>query len=208
MRKWMVWFMAAVLVISAAEAQEPVQSISAIDTTKVVQITGSDDNVILDEFLIFPVESKAAIQQEIRRLYDFVNGTEGEPPILFFMPEQWQRVEQSLPEGILPEQLQVNEIQSIDEINYSSEIGDVRVEFEFATAYETGKAVSILLGLTFVDVSEEWDENTDWNTVTEWWVLEAEAMDNGNLMVMFPQVVLEKMMSSSATTMVVFNEPF
>ncbi len=210
MKKWMILLMAAmVLGISTAAAQAPVESISAIDTTRVVEITGADDVVLSDEFAIFPVESKVAIEQEIRRFYDFVNSTENkQPPITFFMTEQQQMVEQSLPDGVLPELLQVNEIVSIDEINYTTEIGDVHVEFEFATTYEPGIFVSILLGLTHADVSEEWDEDTDWNTNTEWWVLKAQAQENGDLLITFPQEVLEKMMSAPAITMVVFNQPF
>jgi hypothetical protein len=210
MRKWMIPLMAAVVLsMSAAAAQAPVESISAINTTRVVEITDANSEVLPDKFAIFPVESKTAIQQEIRRLYDFVNAVDAKkPPIQFFMQEQRQMVQDGIPEWISPDALEVNEIISIDEINYDEQIGDVRVEFEFATTYETGIRISVLLGITHMDVSQEWDENTDWNTGTEWFALKAEVVNNGRLLIMFPQDVLVKMTTAAATTMIVFNEPF
>ena len=208
MKKFAFWMMAAFLVLSAAWAQGAVQSISAVNTTQVIEIEGTGGADLPDVFRLFPVEPKAAIEQEIRRLYEFVNASqEQQPPILFFMQEQQQMIREKLPEGVLPDMLQVNEIVTIDEINYDTQIGDVRVEFSFATIYETGKTVSILLGVTTADVSQEWDENTDWNTNTQWHVLEAEVLPNGHLIIAFPQDVLQKMMTATATTMVVFSEP-
>ena len=208
MKKWAAWMVAAVLVLSVCGARAAVRSVSTSDTTRVVETRGTGQAELPEQFRIFTVESKVAIQQEIKRLYDFVNDAqETRPPVRFFTQEQQQLVQDRLPDSVLPDTLQVNEIISVDEINYDTQIGDVDVEFAFATPYATGKTVTILLGITHADVSREWDENTDWNTDTEWVALDAVAMENGHLLIDFPQDVLEKMTTATATTMVVFNEP-
>ncbi len=206
MKKWTVLMTVVCLVLAMSGAQAAVQSITTFDTTQVISMSGAA--ALEDPFRIFPVESPTAIQQEIQRMFDFVNAQTGEePPVRFFAETEQALVQAELPDTLEADTLLVNEILSLGIVNYDEKYGDVSVEFAFATVYEPGKFVTILLGITNADVNTEWDENTDWNTNTLWVALKAEALDNGHLRVTFPQDALVKMMSASAITMIIFNQP-
>ena len=208
MKKWAVILAVIMLFAILAPANAAVPSISTSDTTKVVSITVTNSTTESEGFRIFEVESAVAIQQEIRKLYDFVNETEERrSPIEFFEESVQEKIREQLPEEIPLDSLLINEIISVDEVNYDTQYGDVNVEFEFATTYEVGKTVCILLALTYyVDVHSELDEDTELNENTEWVTLEAIALENGHLLIVFPQDVLLKMEQASATTMIVLNE--
>ncbi len=206
MKRRMVFLMTLVLVLAMSGAQAAVQSISTFDTTQVISMSGT--TALDDPFRIFPVESPVAIRQEIKRMFDFVNAATGEvPPVQFFAEKEQALVQAELPDTLLPDMLLVNEILSLGIVNYDEKYGDVAVEFAFATVYEPGKFVTVLLGLTNADVNREWDADTNWDTNTEWVTLKAETLETGHLRITFPQDVLVKMMSAPAITMVIFNEP-
>lgn len=206
MRKWIAGMLTLTLILTVTIATAGVPSISTEDTTSVVWLsTGTSEN---DPFRIYEVKTPKAVQTEIKRLYDFVNDTEEKlPPSQFFSEEIQTMLQDALPEDLALDTMLVNEIITIDEINYDQKYGDVNVEFKFATAYEEGKTVLILLGLTHKDVSEEWDENEDREEYTKWVSVEAIALENGDLLILFPQEVLLEINEATAVTMIVFNEP-
>jgi hypothetical protein len=183
------------LLLTVVGANAAVPSISTSDTTQTESTTASTGATVSDDFKIFIVETPESTQQVISNLYDFVNATEQtQPPARYFSEETQQMIQEKLLDNASLDSLAVNEIVSLKVENYDTAYGDVTVEFSFATEYEIGKAVVVLLGLT------------DAAGNIEWIAVDAVAVEGGGLSAIFPQDVLLKMEQSSAVTMVVFNE--
>lgn len=187
---------ALVLVMVLAAANAGVPSISTNDTTQIKDMKASASETIDQGFILNVVEPPKVVQNEIQSFYQYVNNETGtKAPIGYFPEAVQQAVQEKLPEDIAEDTLQVNEMISLQTYNYDTKYGDVTVEIAFATVYQEGSTVVVLVGLSDADGN------------IEYVVVDAYVTPSGSLMVVFPQELLLRMEKAAAIPLVVFNEP-
>ncbi len=180
-------------IVSAAGAAVP--SISTFDSTQVVSITSSADEINDTNFAIFPVEPKDPMKEEIKKMYDFVTA---ETPLKalagYFTQEDQDKIAEKIPESLTPDMLDANEITPLAIVNYDVVYEDVYVEFSFATKYEAGKAVVGFLGLM------------DSQGNIQWVALNATVADGGGVICEFTEEICLQMEKAVEMVLIIFSE--
>ena len=94
----------------------------------------------------------------------------------------------------------MNEFVTLQLNGFEKITNDVKADFTFTTKYEADKKTAVVLGL----YNGQRDANGQY--IVEWVVLGAEALENGDLCVVFPADVLAQINDAVAVSMAVLSE--
>ena len=190
------------LALGCASA-ETVATIPSKTTSDMAQIAAVEATGVVPEdsgFVVEIVQDTEPVQAEVAKLYTAVT-VGGVAPVEYFPVEVKEAVAAALPETVVPEALELNELVPVDARNYDISYGDVYATFAFATMYTPGQTVVALLGLYTGEV----DENG--NYIVEWVTLNAEVNEDGTLRVLMPADVVARLQAAPAAALAVLNEP-
>ncbi|MBQ3080665.1 MAG: hypothetical protein IJC48_11830 [Clostridia bacterium] len=193
-----------ILAVPGEGEKEPVAppqtgSKTATDNTQIEDIA-SANGLIKDDFKIIVAEDKEPIKREIEKMYAFVN-EENKAPAEYLPAEVLALAVDAL-DGCEISLMEINEFVTIESVNYKEEYGDIVVNIEFVTNFAVGQKACACLAV----YTGETDEATGEYKV-EWVVLEAVALENGNLSVYIPMEEVLRIQDEFAVGMIVMNEP-
>lgn len=123
--------------------------------------------MIEDNFRLFLADLTDPMQQEILRIGEHV--AEDGLILDYFPDERKAEALLMLPEGIDETELVAYDIIALTVENYKDTYGDVNVEVQFGTSYDTEKAMVVLAGFEIKDAQEQ--------PYMEWYVLRTEALE-------------------------------
>lgn len=123
--------------------------------------------MIKDDFRLFLTDLTEPMQAEVLRIGEHV---QEDGLILDYFPDE-RKAEAllMLPEGIDEAELIAYDIIALRSENYKDTYGDVNVEIQFGTSYDTEKAMIVLAGFEIKDAQEQ--------PYMEWFVLRTEALE-------------------------------
>ena len=176
MRKTLLVVIAFLLVLcvpttALAKAAEPSKS--------------TDDTTTTTGFVVEVVEDTESSTDLLASIYQLVNDESGSV-ISYFDDAVQQEISGKLPEGTDLTKLQMNELVTIQAFNYTDALGDQSATFSFATSYTVEQKLVAMVAIFNAD-----------GTVAQWIALDATVVD-GQVVVTFPQSVLEALNSNSA----------
>lgn len=212
MKKWLSALLAVVLLFSAVAMAAPVKSKTSSDLTKITSITAGGEDATSMGY-IFVTEDSVMALDELDKIIETVN-VQKKAPIEHFDAATQQAmldlVRTTNPEVGSLANWNLNEFVSLGVApEYSAEIGDLVVTFEFATPYKVGQKVTAVVGTfdgTRTEVAEgKYEYNVNW-TPLEGEVVAA-AADNSQVAVKFPTDTILEMQGSVANVMAVLAEP-
>jgi len=212
MKKWLSALLAVVLLFSAVAMAAPVKSKTSSDLTKITSITAGGEDVTSMGY-IFVTEDSVMALDELDKIIETVN-VQKKAPIEHFDAATQQAmldlVRTTNPEVETLADWNLNEFVSLGVApEYSAEVGDLVVTFEFATPYKVGQKVTAVVGTfdgTRTEVAEgKYEYNVNW-TPLEGEVVAA-AADNSQVAVKFPTDTILEMQGSVANVMAVLAEP-
>ena len=212
MKKWLSALLAVVLLFSAVAMAAPVKSKTSSDLTKITSITAGGEDVTSMGY-IFVTEDSVMALDELDKIIETVN-VQKKAPIEHFDAATQQAmldlVRTTNPEVETLADWNLNEFVSLGVApEYSAEVGDLVVTFEFATPYKVGQKVTAVVGTfdgTRTEVAEgKYEYNVNW-TPLEGQVVAA-AADNSQVAVKFPTDTILEMQGSVANVMAVLAEP-
>ncbi len=198
---------------------EPVvtPSKSARDVVRIHRWYSKSGEVIDDLFKIFLVDKTEMMECEIAHIGEFI--AEGHAPIEWFPEDIQNQAELLLKVDTDPAELMIYDIVAIMAEDYKDTYGDVATEQIFASAYEPGRSMVVMLG--FPKKSPEQDAvmlncpktteermallPTDELSHMEWYCLRAEAIEDA-VEIVFKQLVIPQMEQEPAM-LIVFSEP-
>lgn len=170
---------------------------TASDTTTVQHPTGENGTQLPDEFDVRRVEDTEAIRKEIQKMRLH---REARKSFASFYPLTAQHAAQLLlPDGFDMDSLVAFEMLSVECVNYKPTYGDVLVRISFATPFEDGQCITVMLGL------ERENRDDPDNHELDWVALYGEVKE-GCVEIVFPQAGLEIMEEHPALLMVL-SEP-
>ena len=122
--------------------------------------------VIEDDFRLFVTHMSLAQEMEVYRIGDHIAA--GEPILDYFPAERKHEALLMLPDDIDENDLVAYDIIALMDENYHDTYGDVSVEIQFGTTYDTEKAMIVLAGFEIKDAREQ--------PYMDWYVLRTEAI--------------------------------
>lgn len=212
MKKWLSALLAVVLLFSAVAMAAPVKSKTSSDLTKITSITAGGEDVTSMGY-IFVTEDSVMALDELDKIIETVN-VQKKAPIEHFDAATQQAmldlVRTTNPEVETLADWNLNEFVSLGVApEYSAEVGDLVVTFEFPTPFKVGQKVTAVVGTfdgTRTEVAEgKYEYNVNW-TPLEGQVVAA-AADNSQVAVKFPTDTILEMQGSVANVMAVLAEP-
>ena len=212
MKKWLSALLAVVLLFSAVAMAAPVKSKTSSDLTKITSITAGGEDVTSMGY-IFVTEDSVMALDELDKIIETVN-VQKKAPIEHFDAATQQAmldlVRTTNPEVETLADWNLNEFVSLGVApEYSAEVGDLVLTFEFPTPFKVGQKVTAVVGTfdgTRTEVAEgKYEYNVKW-TPLEGEVVAA-AADNSQVAVKFPTDTILEMQGSVANVMAVLAEP-
>jgi len=212
MKKWLSALLAVVLLFSAVAMAAPVKSKTSSDLTKTTSVTAGGVDVTSMGY-IFVTEDSVMALDELDKIIETVN-VQKKAPIEHFDAATQQAmldlVRTTNPEVETLADWNLNEFVSLGVApEYSAEVGDLVVTFEFATPYKVGQKVTAVVGTfdgTRTEVAEgKYEYNVNWTPLEGEVVAAAE--DNSQVAVKFPTDTILEMQGSVANVMAVLAEP-
>ena len=122
--------------------------------------------VIEDDFRLFLTRMSMAQEMEVYRIGGHI--AEGGLILDYFPAERKQEALMLLPDDIDEKDLVTYDIVALMDENYKDTYGDVSVEIQFGTTYDTEKAMVVLAGFEIEDAREQ--------PYMDWYVLRTEAI--------------------------------
>lgn len=123
--------------------------------------------VIADDFRLFLTNLSIAQEMEVYRIGTHI--AEGGLILDYFPEERKEEALLMLPDDIDEKDLVTYDIIALMDENYKDTYGDVSVEIQFGTTYDTEKAMVILAGFEIEDAREQ--------PYMDWYVLRTEAIE-------------------------------
>lgn len=123
-------------------------------------------NVIEDDFRLFLTHMSMAQEMEVYRIGTYL--AEGGLILDYFPAERKEEALLMLPDDIDEKDLVAYDIIALMDENYKDTYGDVSVEIQFGTTYDTQKAMVVLAGFEIKDAREQ--------PYIDWYVLRTEAI--------------------------------
>lgn len=157
---------------------------------------GLDGTALPEDFEVRQVETTDTIQTEIESFR--LHRGENKSYISFFPTEVQSAAALLMPEGQDMDSLIAYEMMNVDCINYEYTYGDVLVRIKFATSFEDGQNVVVVLGVENKNTAGE-------DNQLQWTVLRAEVAD-GYVNITFAQSALLAMEKAPALLMIL-SEP-
>lgn len=171
---------------------------TASDIVEIKRPTGLDGSALPEDFEVRETEETAIIATERASIRAFVKD-ENKPVIQFYPVSVQNEALLLLPEGLDAEKLVAYEVMDVDCVNYKHTFGDVLVRIKFATPYEDGQKLVVMLGL-------DRGQSADSQNQLDWIALRSEVKE-GYVNITFAQAALE-IMEERAALMMVLSEPF
>lgn len=119
-----------------------------------------------DDFRLFLTHMSIAQEMEVYRIGDHI--AQGGLILDYFPVERKEEALLMLPDDITENDLAIYDIIALMDENYKDTYGDVSVEIQFGTTYDTEKAMVVLAGFEIEDAREQ--------PYMDWYVLRAEAI--------------------------------
>ena len=170
---------------------------TANDIVVIEHPTGIDGSALPEDFEVRETEETAIIAAENTSIRSFVKD-ENKPVIRFYPTEAQNEAMLLLPEDLDVEKLVAYEVMDVDCVNYKHAFGDVLVRIKFATPYQDGQKLVVMLGL-------DREQTADSANQLDWVVLRSEVKD-GYVNITFAQAALE-IMEERPALMMVLSEP-
>jgi len=170
---------------------------TASDIVVIEHPTGIDGSELPEDFEVRETEETAIIAAENTSIRSFVKD-ENKPVIRFYPAEAQNEAMLLLPEDLDVEKLVAYEVMDVDCINYKHTFGDVLVRIKFATPYQDGQKLVVMLGL-------DREQAADSTNQLDWVALRSEVKD-GYVNITFAQAALE-IMENHPALMMVLSEP-
>lgn len=145
----------------------------------------TDDTTTESSFIVEVVEDTKSSTDLLASIFQLVNDN-GSNVISFFDDTVQQAISAKLPEGADLTKLQMNELVTIQAFNYTNTLGDQSATFSFATSYTAEQKLVAMVAIFNADGS-----------VAQWIPLDAAVVD-GQVVITFPQSVLELLNTNSA----------
>ena len=169
---------------------------TANDIVVIEHPTGIDGSALPEDFEVRETEETAIIAAENTSIRSFVKD-ENKPVIRFYPTEAQNEAMLLLPEDLDVEKLVAYEVMDVDCVNYKHAFGDVLVRIKFATPYQDGQKLVVMLGL-------DREQTADSANQLDWVVLRSEVKD-GYVNITFAQAALEIMEERPALMMVLIE---
>ena len=191
MKKLMAFALVLVMLLSCAALAESVPSKTSDDEEYVVYYTSAatEDEIDLTVELVERDEMKQQVIDEIENFGKKLS--EGSKAIECFAPEIQEKIAERIPET---DDLVINEIAPLFAGNYEDAYGDVYVVIKLITEYAPEQELVAAVG-TYADAESE----------AEWYILDAEALEDGTVKVLFTAECLEAVQAAHAATIVILN---
>ena len=172
--------------VVSAQTQEvehvSLPSKTAYDTVKVTKVAAADGTQIEDDFELLVVEESEIITRELALIREHVK-TEEQPVCTWLPDEDRDEIQLLLTDGLDRDELVVYDYLPLITKNYKETYGDVISSFTFATPYEPGQQVVTVLGLPR-------EEQVEGETLMDWAVQRAQVNENGEVEIVFDQLML------------------
>lgn len=182
-----------------------VPSKTTTETSRVVSVETASGTEAT--FTVEITEDAETVQQEIAKLYTFVNDTEnGGAPIEHFPVETQEKVrEQMIAQGAQEnfdlKTLELNEFVTLKETGYAQSFGDAKVKLEFVTKYVPGQKLVALLGFYTGELDAEG------NPVVVWEAMPVEVLEDGNVVIALSEEQLLAFGEADSVALAMLNEP-
>lgn len=170
---------------------------TASDIVVIERPTEIDGSELPEDFEVRETEETAIIAAENASIRSFVKD-ENKPVIRFYPADAQNEAMLLLPKDIDMEKLVAYEVMDVDCVNYKHTFGDVLVRIKFATPYQDGQKLVVMLGL-------EREQTADSTNQLDWIALRSEVKD-GYVNIAFAQAALE-IMEEHPALMMVLSEP-
>ncbi|MBR3504887.1 MAG: hypothetical protein IKO07_11700 [Clostridia bacterium] len=196
-----------------------VPSKTTTTTTTISTIAGASGQTLPDKFGLTVVPDTAMTADVIEDMYEFVS--EGGTLIDYFEPEVQNDILAHLnankpaTEALTLDDLkdyEINEVVSVDAVNYEEGMDDVVVNFDFATPYEPGQKLIAILDCFNGERVEVAPNEFEW--VSDKYILDAEVVEvevdgktENQVAVTFTEEALRAMNDSVANTLSILSEP-
>lgn len=191
MKKIALALASTLLVLSAAGAMAAVPSKTTTDVTRVKAVESTEPTLVIEV-----AEDAAPVAEEIAKIYQQV-AVNGQAAVAYFPTETQSEIIALLPEGVKSSAMIMNEFVTLTAEGVAA---DGKATFTFTTRYTVNQKVVVVIGL--YDGTR--GANGQYNV--EWVVLDAEALENGDIAVEFPAELVERMENAGATAMAVLND--
>ena len=202
MKKMALALVAALMMLSMSTAFAATPSKTTTDVTQVKEVaTVNEDGTTTaaKNWNLEVTEDSDEVTSEIAKIYAHVV-TAGNHAVSYFPIETQEALAELFGADFDLKTLNLNEFVTLKLTGYENIGGDAKVTFTFTTKYEVGKKVAVVVGL----YNGQRDANGQY--IVEWVVLGAEALENGDLCVVFPADVLAQINDAVAVSMAVLSE--
>lgn len=192
MKKLMAFALVLVMLLSCAAMAESAPSKTSADEEYVVYyytLSAIEGEINLIVELVERDEMKQQVIDEIENFGKKLS--EGSKAVECFAPEIQEKIAEKIPET---DDLEINEIAPLFAANYDEAYGDVDVVIKFITEYAPEQELVAAIG-TYADEESE----------AEWYILDAEALEDGTVKVLFIAECLEAVQAADAATIVILN---
>lgn len=188
------------LAMSTAFAATPSKTTTDVTQVKEVVTVNEDGTTTAAEgWNLAVAEDSDEVTNEIANIYAHVV-TAGNSAVSYFPAATQEALAEVVGEDVDLKTLTMNEFVTLELTGYENITDDAKVTFTFTTKYEAGKKVPVVVGL----YNGQRDANGQY--IVEWVVLDAEALENGDLSVVFPADVLAQINDAVAVSMAVLSE--
>ena len=191
MKKLMAFALVLVMLLSCAVMADSVLSKTSADEEYVVYYTSAatEDEIDLTVELVDRDEMKQQVIDEIENFGKKLS--EGSKAVECFAPEIQEKIAEKIPET---DDLEINEIAPLFAANYDEAYGDVYVVIKFITEYAPEQELVAAVG-TYADAESE----------AEWYILDAEALEDGTVKVLFTAECLKAVQAADAAVIAILN---
>lgn len=188
--KMMAFLMLVVMTATAVSlaCAATVPSKTTQDLAKVVSVTSDVGAAMPDDLLISLLKETESADKALKQLVEFTD--QGLAPVRFFNETVQGEIASMLPGGADPDQLVIDEFSPMIVKHKAESSGGVTASFQFATVYEDGQTVVVLVGIVT-------GTDAQGNPVIDWTPIRAE-VENGLVKAYFPEELLTLLNSKDA----------
>lgn len=192
MKKLMAFALVLVMVLSCSAMADGTPSKTSVDEKYVVRYqkaseVGGEVGLIVEA--VDRDKTKQQVTDEIKAFDEKLS--QGLKAIQCFKSEVQEKIAEKIP---ATDDLVINEIAPLSAVNYEEAYGDVHVVIKFITKYTTEQKLVAAVG-TYADEESE----------AVWYILEAEALEDGTVNVLFTGESLEAVEAADAAMIVILN---
>ncbi len=201
MKKMVAFWLVVTVLLMGITAFAAVPSKTTSDISQVVNRASVTKVALSNDFTIEIVDDTELAVAEFDKIYNHAVA-QGKAPVIYFSEELQSQVAEKLSPDFDLSTLELNEFVSIKAKGYQESFGDIEAALKFATKYELNQDIVVLLGLF------DGQKDASGNYNVSWTVVEAQAQEDGQLKILFPQGVMVSLQNANAAALAVLNGPF